>query len=166
MKDVFLLLGSNMGEKKSLLESATERISKLSSKPIIVSSFYESEPWGFTADEWFLNIAAHIRTDIEPLLLLKCLMEIESVLGRVRETEGERCIGYTSRKIDIDILLYADNIINTKNLQIPHPRLHERNFALIPLAEIAGNYEHPVFKKSIRELLSLSEDKGEVIRCP
>jgi 2-amino-4-hydroxy-6-hydroxymethyldihydropteridine diphosphokinase len=151
-----------MGDRRSFIENATEKLSRLSVKPLTVSSLYESEPWGFSSDMWFLNRAVLLRTQIEAPLLLRSLLEIESSLGRIREHGGERCIGYSSRTIDMDILLYGDLVLNTRDLQIPHPRLHERRFALMPMAEIAGNVIHPVLKKTIDELLRECSDNGLV----
>lgn len=174
MKDVFLLLGSNMGDRKPLIERSLKKITMLPAEITAISSLYESEPWGFDSENWFLNMAVWIKTEIEPHLLMKKLLEIEACLGRERKADkaeleridpvGEKKITYCSRTIDIDILFYSDYIINSDDLQIPHPRLHLRNFALLPLAEIAGEFIHPVLKVTIKHLVGRAQDKSEVIR--
>jgi len=155
MHKVYLLLGSNRGNKTALLEKAVERLDSISLKSVISSSFYESEPWGFSADEWFLNIAVLIETNLSPEDLISQILNIEKELGRVRGLLKE---GYESREIDIDILLYDNLVIDSEFLSIPHPRMHLRKFVLQPLMEIAPNIEHPVFSKTIKELCKICPD--------
>ena len=119
-----------------------------------VSTPYESEPWGFETEEWFLNRVIVIETAMAPEDLLKQLLEIERELGRERHPEIE---GYTSRTADLDILYYGDRIILTNTLTVPHPRLHRRRFALLPMCEVAPDFVHPVFGLTQSELLA---------RCP
>ncbi|MCK9304690.1 MAG: 2-amino-4-hydroxy-6-hydroxymethyldihydropteridine diphosphokinase [Bacteroidales bacterium] len=192
MKDVFLLLGSNIGERKPLIERTLQKITMLPATIIAHSSLYETEPWGFDSEDWFVNMAVWIQTEIEPHQLMEKLLMTESCLGRERKTENEvpqetdaekyqksvnngekerechsrehQCREYHSRTIDIDILFYSDYVIDTDNLQIPHPRLHLRNFALIPLAEIAGEFTHPVLNLTINQLVEKSPDKSRVIK--
>ena len=159
MHNVYLLLGSNRGNKNSLLEKAVERLDSISLKPVISSSLFESEPWGFNAEEWFLNMAVLIETNLSPEELIYQILNIEKELGRVRGSIKE---GYESREIDIDILLYDNLVIDSDFLTIPHPRMHLRKFVLEPLMEIASNIEHPVFCKTINELCKICPEKSIV----
>ena len=114
------------------------------------SSAYTTEPWGFEAEEWFLNELLVVETELEPDELMDELLEIEAELGRVRPL-GQK--GYSSRSIDLDILYYGDRVINTAKVTTPHPRLHLRKFALEPLCEIIPDFLHPVFNLSQTQLL-------------
>ena len=114
------------------------------------SSAYITEPWGFEADEWFLNELLVVETDLEPDDLMDRLLEIETELGRVRHPEIP---GYQSRAIDLDILYYGDRVIDTEKVTIPHPLLHLREFALKPLCEVIPDFIHPVFHLSQTQLL-------------
>lgn len=118
------------------------------------SGIYETEPWGFECRESFYNQAVVIETPLSPLELLSTVLQIENELGRTRNPNQR----YSSRSIDIDILFYDSEIIQTENLTIPHPLIRERNFVLIPLNEIVPDFLHPVFKKTVNELLLSSED--------
>jgi 2-amino-4-hydroxy-6-hydroxymethyldihydropteridine diphosphokinase len=157
MKIVFLGIGTNLGNRKSNLEQAVARIKEYIGPVLNSSSVYETEPWGFQADDKFLNMVVKVETELTPSGLLGRILMIESLLGRQRGSER-----YSSRVIDIDILFYEDMIVDEKSLKIPHPLLHERKFVLIPLCEIASDMIHPVLKKSIADLLELCEDKGVV----
>jgi len=159
MHIVYLLLGSNRGNKTALLEKAVERLASISLKPVFSSSFFESEPWGFNAEEWFLNMAVLIETNLSPEDLMSQILNIEKELGRVRGSLKE---GYESREIDIDILLYDNLVIDSEFLSIPHPRMHLRKFVLEPLMEIAPNIEHPVFCNTIKELYNICPDNSIV----
>lgn len=114
------------------------------------SSAYITEPWGFESDEWFLNELLVIETDLEPDELMDELLEIERQLGRVRRPEVE---GYVSRTVDLDILYYGDQVIHTDKVTIPHPRLHLRKFALMPLCELIPDFLHPLFNLSQTQML-------------
>lgn len=114
------------------------------------SSAYITEPWGFEADEWFLNELLVVETDWEPDDLMDRLLEIETELGRVRHPEIQ---GYQSRTVDLDILYYGDRVIDTEKVTIPHPLLHLREFALKPLCEVIPDFIHPVFHLSQTQLL-------------
>ena len=122
---------------------------------------YESEPWGFDSQTWFLNIALRGDTSLDPKALLKELLLIEKELGRIRIPGST---GYESREIDIDIVFYSDFIIDTPDLVVPHPRMAQRLFVLVPLCEIAPAFIHPVLGKSIRLLLSECDDTSRVNR--
>ena len=113
------------------------------------SSFYETEPWGYKNQNWFINAAAAIDTELEPIELLNTINIIEMQIGRNRQNE----IRWGERTIDIDILMYENEIINIENkLIIPHPRMHERAFVLVPMLEVKSDLIHPVLKKTISEL--------------
>jgi len=144
-KIVYLSLGSNVGDRAANLNSAIERLGALGTIEKI-SSFYETEPVEFTAQSWFLNIAVKLDTEKMPKQLLAGILDIEQQMGRRRtQKKGPRAI-------DIDILLFGNSIIDTKGLTVPHPAMHERRFVLEPLAEIAPEVRHPVFKRTVREL--------------
>ncbi|MCD8740193.1 2-amino-4-hydroxy-6-hydroxymethyldihydropteridine diphosphokinase [Mucilaginibacter roseus] len=152
MAQVFLLLGSNLGDRKSLLAKAAGLIAKQAGTVIAESAIYETQSWGKTDEPDYLNQVVMLQTEQEPEALLNMLLEIEQQMGRERR---ER---WGARVIDIDILFYDDRIINTPQLQIPHPRLHERRFTLEPLAEIAPSLKHPVLKRDILQLLNELQD--------
>ena len=159
MEKCYVLFGSNMGDKATLFEQAYTFINKRCGRVVQVSSAYESEPWGFEAEEWFLNRVIVVETVLDPESLLTKLLEIEKELGRVRHPE---CSGYCSRTVDLDILYYGERIINTATLTMPHPRLHLRRFALVPLCEVAPDWMHPVFHKTQNALLKQCADDGIV----
>lgn len=114
------------------------------------SSEYTTAPWGFEAEEWFLNVLLVVETELEPDALMDALLAIEAELGRVRHPEKE---GYCSRTVDLDILYYGDKVIRTEKVTVPHPRLHLRQFALMPLCEIIPDFLHPEFNLSQQQLL-------------
>lgn len=148
--NVYLGLGTNLGDKERNLN---EVISLLSSEVGVVikqSSFLASKPWGFDSENEFLNAVVLMETNLQPLDLLAKTQEIERSLGRVAKSVN----GYSDRLIDVDILLYDDQIIDQPTLKIPHPFIAERDFVLIPLAEIAPQLVHPVLGKKIIDLLS------------
>lgn len=161
MEKSYILFGSNMGDKSVLFEQACVLINNRCGRIVQVSSAYESEPWGFEAEEWFLNRVIVVETELDPESLLRELLEIEKELGRVRQPEHQ---GYCSRTADLDILYYGNHIINTANLVVPHPRLHLRHFALVPLCEVTPDWMHPVFHKTQEELLQQCTDDGIVRR--
>ena len=158
MKKVFLGIGTNLGNKEGNLEQAVARIEEYIGPVLESSSIYETEPWGFQAKDEFLNVVVKVETELPPSGLLGRILMIESLLGRVRGKKQ-----YSSRLIDIDILLYEDLIVDEESLKIPHPLLHERKFVLIPLCEIASEMIHPVLKKSFADLLELCDDKSKVL---
>lgn len=153
----YLLLGSNRGNRPEMLSQATELIQKQAGKITASSSVYETAPWGFFDETFFLNQVLCIETLLLPYDLLDALLHIETSIGRKRHGKN-----YTSRLIDIDILFYEDHIINHEHLTVPHPRLHERRFALLPLTEIAAGLVHPVSRLTIGELVLQCKDSSEV----
>jgi len=157
MHHIFLGLGSNMGDREGYLKEAVDRISMNIGEILKVSSVYETEPWGFEADNKFLNMVVEVLTKHPPSVVLGAILMIETQLGRIR-TERQ----YSSRVIDIDILFYDVIIINEIKIKIPHPYLHERKFVLVPLNEIASDFIHPVLKQSVGSLLNSCEDRSEV----
>ena len=159
MESCYVLFGSNMGDKENLFAEACLLINNRCGAITAVSSSYESEPWGFEASEWFLNRLIVVDTDLNPEAMLRELLAIEAELGRVRHPENE---GYTSRTADLDILYYGQRVIVTPTLTVPHPRLHLRRFALMPLCEVAPELMHPVFQVTQRELLHRCTDQSIV----
>jgi 2-amino-4-hydroxy-6-hydroxymethyldihydropteridine diphosphokinase len=157
MNDLYLMLGSNLGDRMLNIRNATEQIINEIGPWSKASSFYETEPWGNIKQGMFLNRILKFKCLEKPDILLEKLLSIEIRLGRQRDGEA-----YSARTIDIDILLYGDIILSGNHLIIPHPRLHLRNFVLIPLFEIAPDLVHPVLNMSVRELLSLSPDNLDV----
>lgn len=143
-----------MGDRLSLLKSATALLSEKAGTLVKSSGVYETEPWGFTTNANFLNQTLKLETTLNPDQLLETCHAIESSLGRMRNIAGE----YQSRTMDIDILLYDSLIMDTPHLRIPHPFMHERLFVLKPLSEIAPDYVHPIFQKAIRQLLEECKD--------
>ncbi len=157
MGGIYLLLGGNIGNRASYLKMAAEKISMLIGKITGKSSVYETEPWGFRHETPFFNQLLITDTRLEPDTLLKALKAIEDKLGRIRSDKE-----YSARTIDIDILFYNDRIIRQSNLIIPHPELHKRRFALEPLAEVNPTLVHPVFKRTVADLLSECADNSSV----
>jgi 2-amino-4-hydroxy-6-hydroxymethyldihydropteridine diphosphokinase len=143
----YLSLGSNVGDREQNLRDAIERIRPVG-HVIRVSSIYETEPVEVTDQPEFLNCAVKLETSLKPEELMHRLLEIEKAIGRQRDRKKG------PRTIDIDILLGGDAVVNTAELTIPHPAMHRRRFVLEPLAEIAPEARHPVFKKTIQELLA------------
>lgn len=153
-----ILIGSNQGQRELIISQSIKMLAERCGEVLLVSSLYETEPWGFIAEQNFLNQVVALDTEKNPYDLLRELLMIEKELGRKRHDVE----GYESRPIDLDILYYDDIIINDEDLILPHPRLHKRRFALMPLCDIAADFIHPVFKRSNRELLNECEDTSEV----
>ena len=153
---VYLSLGSNVGDRAAQLRDAIARLSAFG-YVAAESSLYETEPVEFTDQPWFLNCAVAIETGKTPQQLMTAILKIEEDMGRKRtQKKGPRTI-------DIDILLFGDTIINSEELTIPHPAMHQRRFVLEPLSEIASQLRHPIFKRTIRQLLA-TLPKGQEVR--
>src|SRR6201994_1952076 len=152
MNDVYLLLGSNLGNRHSFLSQAIERIEKAVAPVEKKSSVYETASWGKTDAPDYLNQVILLQTDLSAQAVLQKILEIEKLLGRERDEK------WGPRTIDIDILFYGDEIVDEPNLQIPHPELHNRRFTLEPLAEIAPMMVHPVLHKNILQLKNELKD--------
>jgi len=157
MIKLYILLGGNLGDKQQVFSEARARLNQQVGTITSQSAIYETEPWGFDSDDIFWNQVLEISTAFSPEEVLQQTQQIEHELGRIRKTTQ-----YDSRIIDIDILFYGDQIIEQENLIVPHPRIQERKFALVPLCEIAAELIHPVFQKSITQLLEECRDSLSV----
>lgn len=144
-KTVYLSLGSNLGDRAANLRTAIAKLAELG-EVIAVSSFYDTAPVEVTGQPWFLNCAVKLDTEKMPRQLIASILALEQTMGRQRTQQKG------PRTIDIDILLFGTSVIDLPTLTIPHPKLHERRFVLEPLAEIAPDAKHPVFKRSMRQL--------------
>lgn len=155
---VYLSLGSNLGDSRALVQRAVAMISGAGIQVRRVSSLYKTEPVDFTLQPWFVNCAAEVETRLTPGRLFATLKTIERSLGRRRGTpKGPRLI-------DIDILLYENSVVRSARLAIPHPRLSERRFVLVPLQEIAPRVRHPVTHQTVGEMLRATADSSKVIK--
>lgn len=152
-RSVYLGLGSNLGDRLANLSSARSALAEFLDHPAF-SSIYETEPWGYTDQPAFLNQAVSGAAHLTPTQLLKAIKAVEQRLGR------QPSFRYGPRLIDIDILLYRDLILKTTRLEIPHPRLAERAFVLIPLLEIAPDIIHPVLGQTVRQLAARVDASG------
>jgi 2-amino-4-hydroxy-6-hydroxymethyldihydropteridine diphosphokinase len=146
-KTVYLGLGSNLGDRQANLLAAIEQLRSLGDVRA-VSSFYETEPMEVAQQPWFLNCAVALDTELMPRQLMGRLLAIEQSMGRRRRASQPK----GPRTIDLDILLFGSSVVEAQGLTVPHPAMHERRFVLEPLAEIAPDLRHPVFKRTIREL--------------
>ncbi|MDP2976774.1 MAG: 2-amino-4-hydroxy-6-hydroxymethyldihydropteridine diphosphokinase [Anaerolineales bacterium] len=150
---IYLALGTNLGDRRANLRAAIAALPPAVTV-LVKSPIYETPPWGITDQPAFLNMALKGETLLAPLALLSLLKRRETQLGRTPS------IRYGPRQIDMDILFYAGLILDTPELVIPHPRLQERAFALVPLADIAPDYYHPVLEKTVREMLASCDTSG------
>ncbi|MFQ5335930.1 MAG: 2-amino-4-hydroxy-6-hydroxymethyldihydropteridine diphosphokinase [Flavobacteriales bacterium] len=157
MKDVYLLLGSNMGDSAGTLDEAASLIEEQLGRITRKSSLYKTEAWGMDG-RYFLNQALVLSTQLDVQEVLSTCKKTERLLGRKSRTSSN----WEPRTIDIDILMYAELHTESSELTVPHRALPMRRFALVPLAEIAGRVIHPVFKKSIAEMLRACDDQHEV----
>jgi 2-amino-4-hydroxy-6-hydroxymethyldihydropteridine diphosphokinase len=155
-KTAYLSLGSNLGDRQKNLQDAIAALPKAGVSAKQISSIYETEPVDYLDQPWFLNIAVEAETQLAPAALLQALREIEAQMGSKKQ------IAKGPRLIDMDILLFGNEVIDTPDLQIPHPRMHLRRFVLQPLSEIAPNARHPQSSLTVSELLARSPDKSAV----
>jgi 2-amino-4-hydroxy-6-hydroxymethyldihydropteridine diphosphokinase len=159
LKEAYIGLGTNLGNREENLKKAIENIIISAGEVISISGIYVTDPWGFRSEDHFLNMVILINTRLKAVDLLKQLLKIEMQTGRVRGAEK-----YSSRVIDIDILLYENEIINKPYLKIPHPKIQERKFVLVPLCDIAPEKIHPVLKKTFAALLKECKDDSRIKR--
>lgn len=146
MAIAYIALGSNLGDKEKNLRRALLLLTQQGVEVVRVSSFISTEPYGVTDQPQFLNAVACVRTSLAPLALLDVLLAMELAMGRVRLRH------WGERNIDLDLLLYEDVVLDTKRLRLPHPDMQNRDFVLLPLAEIAPELKHPTLQKTIYEL--------------
>lgn len=159
MKTAYVSLGSNVGDREQQIAAAIQALGARGIRVMRRSSIYSTEPVDVATQAWFLNCVLEIETDLMPRQLLRTFKEIENELGR------KYTVRRGPRVIDIDILLYGSSVVQTPDLEIPHPRMTQRRFVLVPLVEIAPAAHHPVENKSAEELLAETEDRSVVHRC-
>ena len=156
VKTISLLFGGNIGETRVVFEKASQILQQKIGSISAQSAIYRSKAWGYQSENDYLNQLFLFKTGLSAEMILESCLETEQILGRQRISRH----GYSDRIIDIDILYFEDMIIESEDLIVPHPKLQERLFALLPLNEIAPNFIHPVFQKSNKSLLSLCPDKS------
>ncbi len=156
MITVYIALGTNVGEREENLRAALQHLPDVGVHILRVSSVYETEPVDFLDQDWFLNTVLEAQTELDALDLLRALRVIEARMG------SRKAFAKGPRLIDLDILLYGTETIDTPELQVPHPRMLERRFVLAPLAEIAPNLRHPNWKSGVAKLLTDLSDHNEV----
>jgi 2-amino-4-hydroxy-6-hydroxymethyldihydropteridine diphosphokinase len=157
-RTVYLGLGSNLGDRAAHLEQAMDALAAAGVEIVRRSSLYTTEPVGFGPQNWFLNCVVEAATELMPRQLLRATQLVEREMGRKRLVHGG------PRSVDVDILFYGGNVVSMPDLEIPHPRIAERRFVLVPLREIAPGLRHPTLRRTIGELLAATPDRSEVRR--
>lgn len=169
MKTAYIGLGSNLGDSARVILDGWAELGRIDGITAAnLSHPYRTEPMGMESDNWFINAAGELQTELNPAELLQSLHRVERQFGRRRDLAAS---GYQDRILDCDLLLYGDEILMSDELRIPHPRLHERLFVLRPLCEVAAGVVHPILKKSMAELLAQLQGEGkqsevEIIQWP
>lgn len=159
---LYIGLGSNLGQRHLFLEAAKKQIHRRIGPVIGLSHIFETAPWGFEAEQAFLNQVLCCVTELSPIEALDTALAIERNLGRKRTEQ----LGYSSRTVDVDLLLFGEEVIKLPQLILPHPQLHKRRFVLEPLAELAPDLIHPVLLQPIRRLLEICEDDSPIHPWP
>jgi len=158
MSKVYFSIGSNKGNRSGLINEAIDKIDIIIGKVVLKSSIYETKSWGFNSNN-FYNICILLESTLTPELILNKILTIEKDMGRLKTTDQ-----YSDRYIDIDILFFDNMIVNSKSLEIPHPRIQLRKFVLIPMLELTPDLIHPILNKSIRQLELECVDKDQPIK--
>jgi len=149
LNKAILLLGSNIDNPVNQLKIAVENLKLFKIEPVDLSSYYKTEPWGYNSNNFFINQTISVSTNLDAFNLLNTILEIETLMGRTRKNLNT----YSDRIIDIDILFFNDEVHQTENLIIPHPRIAERKFVLLPLAELNSTWVHPILKITTAQML-------------
>ena len=158
MSKVYFSIGSNKGNRSGLINEAIDKIDIIIGKVVLKSSIYETKSWGFNSNN-FYNICILLESTLTPVLILNKILNIEKDMGRLKTTDQ-----YSDRCIDIDILFFDNMIVNSKSLEIPHPRIQLRKFVLTPMLELTPDLIHPILNKSIRQLELECVDKDQPIK--
>ncbi|MBT6224689.1 MAG: 2-amino-4-hydroxy-6-hydroxymethyldihydropteridine diphosphokinase [Cryomorphaceae bacterium] len=158
MSKVYFSIGSNKGNRSGLINEAIDKIDIIIGKVVLKSSIYETKSWGFNSNN-FYNICILLESTLTPELILNKILTIEKGMGRLKTTDQ-----YSDRCIDIDILFFDNMIVNSKSLEIPHPRIQLRKFVLTPMLELTPDLIHPILNKSIRQLELECVDKDQPIK--
>jgi 2-amino-4-hydroxy-6-hydroxymethyldihydropteridine diphosphokinase len=160
MNKVYLGIGGNLGDRVKNLRKTIKLIEQKISNPLKISSPYLSEPWGFEDRKYFINVVVYLETNLDHLQVLKNALEIENELKRVRNFKG-----YEARTMDIDILFFNNLVVKNDLVSIPHPRISERLFVLLPMNEINPDFVHPELNLSINQLVKICPDKSKIRKC-
>jgi len=157
LETIYLGIGGNLGNRLENINSAINHITKDIVRPDKISSIYLSEPWGFEHAKYFTNAVIALKTDMLAKDILQIVLNIENKMKRIRTSSG-----YQGRTMDIDILYYGNKVIKTQNLEIPHPKIEDRLFVLLPIKEISPNFCSPISGKHINNLIIECKDKSKI----